>query len=121
MSSVHVVYSIRIQAFYLKGSNRQNKASVIRVHEIKSRLSYFNFLGTRVFVARVARQTKTREYKDLDARFTANLGYSHHQKSVVLDAPSSKESSGGDVDTRRIVAYVGGVDLTGSKLTLESA
>ena len=93
------------------------------MHEIKSTLSHFHFhfLGTRVFVARVARQTKTREYKDLDARFTANLGYSHHQKSVVLDAPSSKESSGGDVDTRRIVAYVGGVDLTGSKLTLECA
>ena len=92
------------------------------MHEIKSTLSHFHFhfLGTRVFVARVARQTKTREYKDLDARFTANLGYSHHQKSVVLDAPSSKESSGGDVDTRRIVAYVGGVDLTGSTLTLES-
>jgi len=70
-------------------------------------------LGTRVFVARVARQTKTREYKDLDARFTANLGYSHHQKSVVLDAPRSKGSSVGDVDTRRIVAFVGGVDLTG--------
>jgi len=40
---------------------------------------YSFFSGTRVFVARVARQTKTREYKDLDARFTANLGYSHHQ------------------------------------------
>ncbi len=37
-----------------------------------------------MFVARVARQTKTREYKDLDAHFTANLGYSHHQKAVIL-------------------------------------
>ena len=64
-------------------------------------------------MARVARQTKTREYKDLDARFTANLGYSHHQKSVVLDAPSSKGSSLGTDAPRRIVAFVGGIDLTG--------
>ena len=71
------------------------------------------FSGTRVFVARTARQTKTRENKDLDARFTANLGYSHHQKSVVLDAPSSKGSNGSKNSPRRIVAYVGGVDLTG--------
>ena len=35
--------------------------------------------GTRVFVARVARQTKTREYKDLDAHLTANLGYRYVQ------------------------------------------
>ena len=25
--------------------------------------------------------------KDLEAHFTANLGYSHHQKAVILDAP----------------------------------
>ena len=43
--------------------------------------------GTRVFVARVGRQTKTREYKDLEAHFTAHLGYSHHQKAVIVDAP----------------------------------
>ena len=64
-----------------------------------------------MFVARVARQTKTREYKDLDAHFTANLGYSHHQKSVILDGPH--EAAGGDPNRRRIVAFVGGIDLTG--------
>ena len=67
------------------------------------------FPGSRVFVARVARQTKTREYKDLDAHFTANLGYSHHQKSVILDAPQRRSKPNG----RRIVAFVGGIDLTG--------
>ena len=69
-------------------------------------------------MARVARQTKTREYKDLDAHFTANLGYSHHQKAVIVDAPLSSDtqllSNSGKVnDTRRIIAYVGGIDLTG--------
>lgn len=66
-------------------------------------------LGTGVFVARVARQTKTKEYKDLDAHFTANLGYSHHQKAVILDAPHPNPVA----ESRRIVAYVGGIDLTG--------
>ena len=47
------------------------------------------FQGTGVYVARVGRQTKTREYKDLEAHFTANLGYSHHQKAVILDAPNN--------------------------------
>ena len=76
------------------------------------------FSGTRVFVARVGRQTKTREYKDLEAHFTANLGYSHHQKAVILDAPISKDIQNGQkVNSkdapRRIIAYVGGIDLTG--------
>ena len=46
-------------------------------HNIFEKIScYFFFLisGTRVFVARVGRQTKTREYKDLEAHFTAHLG-----------------------------------------------
>ncbi len=91
-------------------------------------------------MARVGRQTKTREYKDLDAHFTAHLGYSHHQKAVICDAPlggktppgsnltrlrpSPEKANGGlnppsngshhNVDeTRRIIAYVGGIDLTG--------
>ena len=78
----------------------------------------YYFSGTRVFVARVGRQTKTREYKDLEAHFTANLGYSHHQKAVILDAPISKDIQNGQkvnskVAPRRIIAYVGGIDLTG--------
>lgn len=78
-------------------------------------------------MARVGRQTKTREYKDLEAHFTANLGYSHHQKAVIVDAPIKAISevekatpkddnyspSRDDKTTRRIVAYVGGIDLTG--------
>ena len=76
--------------------------------------------GTRVFVARVGRQTKTREYKDLEAHFTANLGYSHHQKAVILDdavfesEDNQQTTKNGPSDApRRIVAYVGGIDLTG--------
>ena len=84
-------------------------------------------LGTRVFVARVGRQTKTREYKDLEAHFTANLGYSHHQKAVIVDAPIEGASSlphgpgepnGGscssNLERRRLIAYIGGIDLTGN-------
>ena len=90
----------------------------------------------------MARQTKTREYKDLDAHFTANLGYSHHQKAVIVDAAppaaanqsirlskSEQQENNGKMDgnnaagvggKRRIIAYVGGIDLTGkyiSKIT----
>ena len=54
---------------------------------------FFLISGTRVFVARVGRQTKTREYKDLEAHFTAHLGYSHHQKAVILDAPIDHQPS----------------------------
>ena len=56
-------------------------------------LDFFLFSGTRVFVARVGRQTKTREYKDLEAHFTAHLGYSHHQKAVIVDAPIDHQPS----------------------------
>ena len=92
----------------------------------------------------MARQTKTREYKDLDAHFTANLGYSHHQKAVIVDAAptaaanqsirlskSEQQENNGKMDgnnaagvgdgKRRIIAYVGGIDLTGkyiSKITV---
>lgn len=85
-----------------------------------------------MFVARVARQTKTREYKDLDAHFTANLGYSHHQKAVIMDAPaahvsnkmmaahaqsvgahSGAQDASAQTRARKIVAYTGGIDLTG--------
>ena len=81
----------------------------------------------------MARQTKTREYKDLDAHFTANLGYSHHQKAVIVDAApiaanqsirskSEQQESNGKMDgnvggKRRIIAYVGGIDLTGKYLS----
>lgn len=67
-------------------------------------------------MARVGRQTKTREYKDLEAHFTANLGYSHHQKAVIVDAPIENGQGckeGKDGESRRVIAYVGGIDLTG--------
>ena len=77
-------------------------------------------------MARVGRQTKTREYKDLEAHFTANLGYSHHQKAVILDAAIGTEddhnqkkttATSTNQDPRRIVAYVGGIDLTGNNIS----
>ncbi|CAB4065983.1 PLD1_2 [Lepeophtheirus salmonis] len=70
------------------------------------------FKGTRVFVAKVGRQTRAREYKDLDARLTTNLGYSHHQKGVILDASGSKCQPITKAGPRRIIAYTGGIDLT---------
>lgn len=102
--------------------------SIMGTHDTETE-NYFK--GTGVYVARVGRQSKTREVKDLEAHFTANLGYSHHQKAVILDAPvhgghnrqpdqmkgngengenclRGEESKG----PRRIVAYVGGIDLT---------
>ena len=39
----------------------------------------------------------------------ASVGYTHHQKSVICDAP-------GDAEARpRLVAFVGGLDLTGGR------
>ena len=81
--------------------------------------AFIHSLGTGVHCYRVARQTQAREYKDLDAHFTANLGYSHHQKAVILDGPMMHAAKGQQQQqqqTRRIVAYVGGVDLTGECL-----
>ena len=67
-------------------------------HNIFEKISWYIYFffyisGTRVFVARVGRQTKTREYKDLEAHFTAHLGYSHHQKAVIVDAPIDHQPS----------------------------
>ena len=67
-------------------------------------------------MARVGRQTKTREYKDLEAHFTANLGYSHHQKAVILDAPNggrgsheSQPKQGSFVTRKSTVVKPGGI------------
>ena len=59
------------------------------------------FQGTGVYVARVGRQAKTREYKDLEAHFTANLGYSHHQKAVILDAPATEDTAAANGDAKQ--------------------
>eukprot|EP00094_Tigriopus_californicus_P007112 TCALIF_06847-PA protein Name:"Similar to PLD1 Phospholipase D alpha 1 (Oryza sativa subsp. japonica)" AED:0.00 eAED:0.00 QI:0/0.87/0.66/0.88/1/1/9/545/745 len=84
--------------------------SIMGTHDSETE-NYFK--GSRVFVARVARQTKTKEYKDLDAHFTANLGYSHHQKAVIVDVPVlARDSSHPNEMVSRIIAFTGGIDIT---------
>lgn len=97
-----------------RGVVLQNTRQIIKCSSTLKHEGYLLFLGSRVFVARVARQTKTKEYKDLDAHFTANLGYSHHQKAVIVDVPVFVEDGGNPNEmVSRIIAFTGGIDITG--------
>lgn len=46
-------------------------------------------------------------FKRVLERNTMSYLYTHHQKSVMLDAPALNDPS-----KRRVVAYMGGLDLT---------
>ena len=90
---------------------------------LKRTCSSLETKSLELFLWCLATAIQTREYKDLEAHFTANLGYSHHQKAVILDAAIGTEddhnqkkttTTSTNQDPRRIVAYVGGIDLTGN-------
>ncbi len=67
------------------------------------------FRGSRVFVGSGSRWRMNREWTDWKRHVLVRYIFTHHQKAVVMDGtPSAKEEKG-----KTIVAYLGGLDLTG--------
>ena len=65
------------------------------------------FEGSQVVIANVAREKKE-SWKNIAGQFSQTC-YTHHQKTVIVDADPLPDSSS---DKRRLVAFVGGLDIT---------
>ena len=68
------------------------------------------FKPTNVCCALAPRELSINEFTDfLQDQFASGM-YTHHQKCVILDTASNKNPG-----MRRLMAYVGGLDLTGGR------
>ncbi len=67
------------------------------------------FKNSKVNCALVPRELQRNEFTDyLQNEFSSGT-YTHHQKSIICDAPNPEGA------LRRLVAFVGGLDLTGGR------
>jgi len=68
--------------------------------------------SNRVFCALAPREvTRTKELTDVLQNTFSSGAYTHHQKTVIVDAEDPTSIDG----RRKLVAYVGGLDLTGGR------
>ena len=76
----------------------------------------FNFFKpTRVHCAKVPREidfSKDQFLSDIGQKTWNNFNYSHHQKSVICD-------TAGTGSLRRLVGFIGGIDLTNGKQRID--
>ena len=79
---------------------------VMGTHDMET-FNYFK--ATKVCCALAPREIKREEFTDFLQNEFATGMYTHHQKCIILDAPSRTS------EARRLVAYVGGLDLTGGR------
>ena len=91
-----------------KTSNEFKEQGVMGTHDMET---YNFFKNTKVCCALAPRELEVNEFTDLLQNEFASGMYTHHQKAVILDAPSRKADS----DKRRLIAFVGGLDLTGGR------
>lgn len=80
---------------------------VMGTHDMET---YNFFKPTKVCCALAPRELEVNEFTDFLQNEFASGAYTHHQKCVILDESSSKQP-----DKRRLVAYLGGLDLTGGR------
>ena len=83
---------------------------VAGVQATNDEATYNFFRPTKVNCVKVAREidfSKDQFWSDV-GQATGSIHYTHHQKSVVCDAA-------GPGNLRRLVAFVGGIDLTNGK------
>ena len=76
------------------------------------------FKNTKVKCALAPRELERNELTDYLQNEFASGTYTHHQKSVIVDAPIQTLTlnvSHDAVGTRRLLAFVGGLDLTGGR------
>ncbi len=80
---------------------------VMGTHDMET----FNFFKpTKVCCALAPRELQCNEFTDILQNEFASGMYTHHQKCVILDEPSTRNPA-----MKRLVAYVGGLDLTGGR------
>ena len=79
---------------------------IMGTHDMET---YNRFKNTKVHCALAPRELEMNEFTDFLQNEFASGAYTHHQKSVIADAPNPY---GG---MRRLVAFVGGLDLTGGR------
>lgn len=71
--------------------------------------TFNRFKNTKVNCALAPREISVNELTDWTQNQFSSGAYTHHQKSIIVDA---ENSMGG---ARRLVAFVGGLDLTGGR------
>ena len=76
-------------------------------HDEKTRIF---FEGTNVHCVSVGRTKRKGKTQDALAGAFQNTCYTHHQKTVICDAPMEGESG-----MRRVIAFVGGLDITNGR------
>ena len=85
-------------------NNLLTKGGMMGTHD-RETAEYFQ--GTEVIIANVPRE-KEETWKNMAGQFSKTC-YTHHQKTVIVDADPLPDSSS---DKRRLVAFVGGLDIT---------
>ena len=71
--------------------------------------TYEYFKNTKVNCCQIPREMEMHEFTDRLQNQVSTTSYTHHQKSIICDAPVPGQS------TSRLVAFVGGLDLTGGR------
>ena len=100
--------AVYVMVWSEKTSNEFKEQGVMGTHDMET----FNFFkNTKVCCALAPRELEVNEFTDLLQNEFASGMYTHHQKAVILDAPSRKADS----DKRRLIAFIGGLDLTGGR------
>ena len=79
--------------------------------------TFNTFKNTKVKCALAPRELERNELTDYLQNEFASGTYTHHQKSVIVDAPMYTFTLNDDPGsgTRRLMAFVGGLDLTGGR------
>lgn len=99
--------AVYVMVWSEKTSNEFKEQGVMGTHDMET----FNFFkNTKVCCALAPREIDVNEFTDVLQNEFASGMYTHHQKCVILDAASRKAC-----DKRRLIAFVGGLDLTGGR------
>ena len=100
-----------------KTSNELVEAGFMGTHDMET---FNSFQDTKVKCALAPREMERNEFTDYLQNEFASGTYTHHQKSVIVDAPIHTLTGlpgdfADEAGTRRLVAFVGGLDLTGGR------
>ena len=80
---------------------------ILGTHDMET---FKRFKGTKVKCALTPRILDKKEFTDILQSEFSSGAYTHHQKSIICDTHNPASSG-----SRRLVAYVGGFDLTGGR------
>ena len=111
-------FQVYVMVWSEKTSGDVVEKGFMNTHDMET---YNLFKNTKVKCALAPRELERNELTDYLQNEFASGTYTHHQKSVIVDAPMQQFTSlpapGGapEEETRRLIAFVGGLDLTGGR------